>query len=228
MNETDLQQARTIPLTTLRRFLTVNGWRQIADIKFGMDVYKLRVEGVEVEIVLPQQTTGGDTLRRITEALRTLSQIGDHDVATVAALIRTVAIDVLRSTVPDALVRNEAIHLDVAESFVRSIKHLLSASATTELSPEPFFGRIKKEAKDFADECRFGHTFRGSFGFTIETPVLPNKSPTLEIVEQTPPFERRVMQRIARGLKTVQTAMTEQDSGSIANHFRYRPFREYV
>jgi len=220
MNEIELQQARTVPLATLRRFLTLNGWRQIADIKRGIDVYKLGGGGAEVEIVLPQQTTGGDTLRRITDALRTLSQIGDQDIATLTALIRAVAIDVLRSTVPDALVRNEAIHLDVAEGFVRNIKQLLSAAATTELSPEPFFGRIKKEAKEFADECRFGHTFRGSFGFTIETPVLPNKSPTMEIVEQIPPFERRVMQRIARGLKTVQIAVTEQDPGPITSHFR--------
>ena len=115
---------------------------------------------------------------------------------------------------------NEFIHLDVAESFVKNIKQLLAASATTELSPEPFFGHIKKEAKEFADECRFGHTFRGSFGFTIETPVLPNKSPEFEIVEQTPPFERRVMQRIARGLKTVQVAATEQDPAPITSHFR--------
>jgi hypothetical protein len=220
MNEIELQQARTVPLVTLRRFLTLNGWRQISDIKRGMDVYKLGGGAAEVAIILPQQTTGGDTLRRITDALRTLSQISNQDVATVAALIRAVAIDVLRSTVPDALVRNEAIHLDVAEGFIKNIKQLLSAAATTELSPEPFFGRIKKEAKEFADECRFGHTFRGSFGFTIETPVLPNESPEFEIVEQTPPFQRRVMQRIARGLKTVQTAVTEQDPGPITSHFR--------
>ncbi|KAB2910925.1 MAG: hypothetical protein F9K29_23765 [Hyphomicrobiaceae bacterium] len=221
MNDIELQHARTVPLATLRRFLTLNGWHQINDIKRGMDVYKLGFgSGPDVEIVLPQQTTGSDTLRRIAEALRTLSQIGEQDIAGVTALIRAVAIDVLRSTVPDALVRNEAIHLEVAEGFIRNVKQLLSAAATTELSPEPFFGRIKKEAKEFADECRFGHTFRGSFGFTIETPILPNRSPTLEVVEQTPPFERRVMQRIARGLKSVQTAVTEQDAAPIASNFR--------
>ena len=159
----------------------------------------LGAEVPRAAIILPKQTSGDDTLRRITDALRTLSQITGQDVATVAALIRAVAIDVLRSTVPDALVRNEAIHLDVAEGFIKNIKQLLSAAATTELSPEPFFERIKKGAKEFADECRFGHTFRGSFGFTIETPILPNVSPEFEIVEQTPPFQRRVMQRIAGG-----------------------------
>lgn len=221
MNETELHHARTIPLSTLRRFLTLNGWRQVADVKRGIDVFKLGSgAGPEVEIVLPQQAAGSDTLRRIADALRTLAQIGDQDLAALTALIRAVAIDVLRSTVPDALVRNEAIHLDVAEGFIKNVKQLLSAAATTELSPEPFFGRIKKEAKEFADDCRFGHTFRGSFGFTIETPVLPNKSPTMEIVDQTPPFERRVMQRIARGLKTVQVAATEQDAAPITNNFR--------
>ena len=216
MSEIELQQARTVPLVTLRRFLTLSGWRQIADIQRGMDVYKFEADGAEVEIVLPQQTTGGEALRRITDALRTLSQINDQDVATVAANIRAVAIDVLRTTVADALVRNEAIQLDVAEAFLKNIKKLLSATATTELSPKPFFARVNKKAKEFADECRFGHTFRGSFGFTIETPVLPAK----EIVEQTPPFERRVMQRVARGLKTVKIAVTEQNPKPITSHFR--------
>ncbi len=221
MNDIELQHARTVPLATLRRYLTLNGWRLFTDIKRGTDIYKLTLgAGPEVEIVLPQVTSGSDTLRRIAEALRTLSQIGDQDLPSVTALIRAVAIDVLRSTVPDALVRNEAIHLGVAEGFIKNVKQLLSAAATTELSPEPFFGRIKKEAKEFADDCRFGHTFRGSFGFTIETPILPNKSPTLEIVDQTPPFERRVMQRIARGLKTVQMAVAEQDATPITNGFR--------
>jgi hypothetical protein len=221
MNETELHHARTVPLATLRRFLTLNGWKQVADVKKGIDVFKLGSgTGSEVEIVLPQQAASSDTLRRIADALRTLAQIGEQDLATLTALIRAVAIDVLRSTVPDTLVRNEAIHLDVAEAFIKNVKQLLSAAATTELSPEPFFGRIKKEAKEFADDCRFGHTFRGSFGFTIETPVLPNKSPTMEIVDQTPPFERRVMQRIARGLKTVQEAAAEQDATPITNNFR--------
>ncbi|MFM9940486.1 MAG: hypothetical protein ACKVP7_13445 [Hyphomicrobiaceae bacterium] len=221
MNEIELQHARTVPMYTLRRYLTLNGWHHFADVRRGMDIFKLGfASGPEVEIVLPQQTTGDDTLRRIAEALRTLSQINDQDIPSISAQIRAIAIDVLRSTVPDTLVRNEAIHLDVAAGFIKNVKQLLSAAATTELSPEPFFGRIKKGAKDFADECRFGHTFRGSFGFTIESPVLPNKAPTLDVIEQTPPFERRVMQRIARGLKTVQTAVNEQDVAPIMENFR--------
>src|SRR5208282_1846916 len=63
----------------------------------------------------------------------------------------------------------------------------------------------------YADSCRFGHTFRGSFGFTIESPVIPNIEPTLPQIEQPAPFERRVMQRFAHAVRVVSEAVRSDD-----------------
>lgn len=179
MRATELELASTVPLTSMRRYLVLHGWRKIEDAKPGMDLFQKSIASVaEVEILLPQHTGGQDTIRRIGDALRTLSQISEEGLEETAASVRAVAVDILRSTVPDALVRYESIHLDVASNFIKDVKALLSAAATTELAPEPFFGRVRKEAKAYADECRFGHTFRGSFGFSIESPVVANTSTT--------------------------------------------------
>jgi hypothetical protein len=40
------------------------------------------------------------------------------------------------------------------------------------------YPRAMPGALKYADNCRFGHTFRGSFGFTIESPIEENLSST--------------------------------------------------
>ena len=67
-----------------------------------------------------------------------------------------------------------SVRLDIAEAFLKNAKGLLAAAATTEVSPKPFFGRVTKAAVVYSDDCRFAHTFRGSFGFAIESPVEAN------------------------------------------------------
>jgi hypothetical protein len=66
----------------------------------------------------------------------------------------------------------------MAANYIAGVKTLLAATATTEMHPLPHFLRVRKEATDYAETCQFAHTFRGSFGFTIESPVCPNVAPT--------------------------------------------------
>jgi hypothetical protein len=127
--------------------------------------------------------------------------------------------DVVRSRVPDELVIEDTIHLDLAVNYTANIKKLLAASATTELSPDVYFFRVKKEGSQYAERCRFGHTFKGSFGFTIESPVPANEEPVFPSMEQMPPFERRVVQRIARGINVIQEAVHAEDPAIVARSF---------
>jgi len=221
MTNAELDHARNVPLASLRRYLLLNGWQRLQNIKRGFDLYRLPADdGQELELVVPHSLAEQDAIRWIRDALRSLSQLCDQDIASTAAMIRSVTVDIIRSRVPDSLVLNESIHLDVASEFIKNVKRLLSAAATTELAPAPFFGRVRKEAQLYAEGCRFGHTFRGSFGFTIESPIPQNDSPTIEVVDQIPPFERRVIERIARGLKTLELAANEQDTEPAVKNYR--------
>jgi hypothetical protein len=65
---------------------------------------------------------------------------------------------VVQSRVPDAMVRDDTINLEVAINYITGLKSLLAATATTEIQPDPFFLRVKKEAAEYADRCRFAHT----------------------------------------------------------------------
>jgi len=131
--------------------------------------------------------------------------------ADVIQSILRIGYDVVRSSIPSEQVRDDSIRLNAATEFVANMRGLLAATATTEQKPLPYFGRLLKDSVQFADSCRFGHTYRGSFGFVVESP-LPEAEP-MPLLTDYPdiPFERRVIQRLARGIGHVVAANAAQD-----------------
>lgn len=209
-----------ISLQLIHRYLRFNGWSRTEKEKADFAVYShAGSRNALIEILLPRNGKSSNVDRRIKDALRTLCQLYEKTPQEIANDIRNIGADIFRSSIPDDLVIYDSIKFEVAEKFIKELRRLLEASATTEIEPKPFFGRIKKEAQTWVENCRFGHTFQGSFGFTIESPLRENPEPTMEIVPQEPPFERRVIQRLIRGLKSVEAAESEQDSGLIYKSF---------
>lgn len=228
-----------VPLSSLRQYLLATGWvRRVPkartvrrDAETGLlraravpesktyEVFRAPLQGFEdVEIVVPVFTTSSDAGLLLKSALSTLTELEQRPTSEIVAAISARGVDVIRSRMPDAITLNETIHLAVARNFVMGIRDVLASTATTELEPEPFFLRVKKEGTEFADRCRFGHTFRGSFGFTIESPISPNEEPTLDGIEGPAPFERRVVERFARGLKFISAAVAMEDPSEIVDH----------
>lgn len=227
-----------VPLASLRQYLLASGWSRLTsrgflqrNVETGLlrtraaarnktyEIFRAPFPGFEdVEIVVPIFTTSSDAGVLLKSALSTLAELEERPPAEVIAAITARGVDVIRSRMPDSITLNETIHLAVARNFVVGIRDVLASTATTELEPEPFFLRVKKEGTEFADRCRFGHTFKGSFGFTIESPISANVEPTLDGLEGTPPFERRVVERFARGLKYISAAAAQDDPSEIVDH----------
>ncbi len=223
-----------VPLGLLRRYLTARGWRRgsagrssFGDVQNPVvlaafqarstgrrtaDLFVFSEDGADdVELIVPRERVGSDYDRRMVDAIRILSVVEDRDTMEVINDIRAVGYDVVRSRIPDTLVFDDTIHLEIAANYTFGIKSLLSSIATTQIDPQPYFLRVRKEAKEFADRCRFGHTFRGSFGFTIESPLAPNNEPTLPEIGQVAPFERLVIERFARGMLNLCDAVRKDD-----------------
>jgi hypothetical protein len=215
---TDL--AKDVPLGLLRRYLILHGWRSPEKPPHGLELFLLSGAGSDIEVVLPKRSDAPDASRWTTAAIRSLAQLSGREIAEVLDDVRSVGADVLRSRLPDQLVRYDTVDLEMASSFLRNMRRLLAAAATTEINPERLFGRVKKEGKEYADHCRFGHTFKGSFGFTIESPIPRNDEPTISGIEQHPPFERRVIQRIVRGIRTVEIAAGREDPAEITSTYK--------
>jgi len=235
-----------VPLGLMRRYLSAHGWRRLTDarprpialpdgyeqirrqviegrtnVRRNFETYVLFGDGVEdVEIILPRDTNTPDYRARMETAIGALSDLQDRPPDQIIIEVRAVGFDLVQSRIPDELVRNETIHLLTAAEYVSGVKGLLAATATTEMEPTPYFLRMRKEAIDYADGCQFGHTYRGSFGFTVESPVSPNSAPALFDIQQPPPFERRVVQRLARGIGHIVEAVRREDVAILTGDVR--------
>jgi hypothetical protein len=231
-----------VPLDMLRRYLAATGWvvrtpnsradslenpaaRVLLQNRVGgsrnFDLYMSSAPGLEsIELVVPNSIQSSEYASQVARVIDALSALEDRSELDIVRAVREVAFDVVRSRIPDALVIDDSIRIEMAQNFVSGIKSVLSATANTELEPLPYFLRTKKLASDYANGCRFGHTFRGSFGFTVESPLKPNNQSVLEGFEPDPPFERRVIQRLVRGLKAVSAAVLADSTDPITDSIK--------
>lgn len=237
----DLRDASpgAIPLDMLRRYLVASGWQVRAPSSvsaFSRDSTAHTLLGSRtggnrnfevfisdspdlkgIELIVPSSINSSEYASQVSRVIDALAAIEDRAELDVARAVREVAFDVLRSRIPDALVVDDSIRLEMAQTFVLGIRGVLAATAHTELEPLPYFLRTKKEASDYANRCRFGHTFRGSFGFTVESPIEPAIQSVLPGIDPAPPFERRVIQRLVRGLEAVSEAVSIDSTDPITN-----------
>ena len=231
-----------VSLGLLRRYLAMNKWRR-ADMPHTPPAIPERLRGVaasflgstpirqraydvyvhskpgqpDIEIVLPTGREDTTSVDQIESAVMKLAALERSSPERIIAAIRSVGFDCVFSRVPNTLVLDDSIHLDIAANHIRDMRNLLAANATTELAPTPFFPKLVKQATDYADNCRFAHTFKGSFGFTIESPLKINDEPSLPIVPAEAPFERRVIERFARGVGAVYRAAEQDDTKIITD-----------
>jgi hypothetical protein len=105
----------------------------------------------------------------------------------------------------------DSLPLAIAAETISGLKEFMGYAAYTQSDPQPFFDKAGGEAAAFTKHCRFGHTFTGSFGLTVECPVLvvpelamPGDQPIVPLIV---PFERQVFDRIAIGLSTLRISV---------------------
>jgi len=173
-----------------------------------------------VEIVLPKNLEASDVGTFASSAIDVINGFLDESIERTLWRIFYVNSDVL-------LIRNtetgetNTLSLRFADQQIRNIKQLVGFSASSEKEPRPYFNTAPTSSNRIIEHFQFGHTFNGSFGLTIESPIT--RSPFLyqHEVSQSPlfdmnefvdidsivmPVERRVMERIARGLKVTREA----------------------
>ena len=214
-----------LSIASLRRYLIANGWiskRLLRDVPPHLISYpELFIKGGAGEkvppILVPSGTMDVDAFQRVRDAVQILVEFENRQSQEIIDAIKRVGYDVVRSSIPTEFVLDDTIRLSSATEFVSQMRGLLAATATTEKKPRPSFGRLLKDSVQFADACRFGHTYRGSFGFVIESP-LPTLDAVPLLADAPPtPFERRVIQRFARGIANAMSAADAGDTKPIVD-----------
>ncbi|QHN03807.1 hypothetical protein FTO74_10800 [Granulicella sp. WH15] len=239
----DVTRNPVLPADLIRAYLESTGWRLQQNLELpalgaepkllakrwgAAKKYDVFYSGLQnpVELIIPRDPQTSDYQQRVQDVLRTLEAVEDrsrHDIATEILFIN---FDLLKSAIPNSYLTYDAIPLQSAVEHVGNLQELLASSATTQISPKAFYGRVRKAAVEYSERCLFGHTFKGSFGFTVQSPLLIETSQT-KLFELDVPFERKVLARLVNGLESIREAQKENnldvalnpESGLSANGF---------
>ena len=88
-----------------------------------------------------------------------------------------------------------------------------------EREQQPYFTQPFHEGKEQAEHFQLGHTYPGSFGFTIESYLPEVHQQPIWAGYENLPLSRRVLERITRGFLSTRQAERSQNTDEITEHF---------
>lgn len=206
----------TLRLDTLKRFIKLKNWQLVATPNDKLLIYEGPVDDNNhpIKLALPTSQEFEDAPSMILKALRLLAEIESCSVKAMGEKIMSLGSDFLRPRIISTS-SSSSISYAMATKVIKELSGLIYYSACLEEDAQPFFAKGRKIGTQFLERCRFGQTFYGSFGITIEMPI----SPPHEISAPTP-FERRIMMRIAHGIIAIRKAVHQADVSILTNDYK--------
>jgi len=203
-------------------YLKYSGWNEVESDNSRWIVLQgaKDMTGKPIQVVFPRHRTEEEGTKYAIKAVEILSAIENESLQLTLQSVINYDRDMLyiRNTETS---QSDAISLNLAAGQVQNLKRTIEYSACSEKEAKPYFLSSLPVAKTTVRDFLFGHTFAGSFGFTIESPRLPD--PPKFIQQRLPlngddtpppidiPFVRRVLERIARGLNFAKQAENEKN-----------------
>lgn len=203
-------------LAQIKAYIQGNGWKEQRSPLPNAYVFS-NEQGVD--LVLPKDNGLVDADIRLRSALDTLAAIEDTSIEKLTIAISNIFSDLIRVSIGDTVIKGDTIPLGLASEFLCGLKDLMAYSATSEELKLPHFQRTLKKGIEFSESCRFGHTFVGSFGFSVACPLERKTQVALADNFEEPPFERKVVQRLYRGMAHAQEGFRKEDISYVTKGF---------
>ncbi len=208
-----------LAIPRMTSYLEVNGWKRVVDNERWRVFHgRMSKSGKHFEIALPKDVVEEDYRVHVQHAIRILSSLQRKTMESTANDIRYHDRDLLRVRIMENA-SNASLPYDVASKYVRYVKKLIQYSASSERNAKAHFKQPLSTGSKMIQHFRFGQTFEGSFGLLIESLVGQEKRYISKREQhQLPgedfrilPLERRVLERIARGLQATAKALSGRD-----------------
>ncbi len=205
---------------SLRDFTTYlrgTGWQRIKYHNDRLAVYakEIYTEESPAIIALPANVNFSDFSARMIEAVQRLAEVEETSPDDIYQKIQAVGQDCIRLRL---LLSPEALpSLELTSRFLQGARDLVVYAACMEQEVRRYFAQPFHIGKEQAEQYQFDHTFQGSFGFTIKAP-LPTFG-QLFLPGTGIPLERRVVERITRGLQSIKNAEEMHNSEEISKRF---------
>lgn len=194
-----------LTLNRLRTYLISNQWKEISSNNSKIVLFSEPIEEPDpLQIALPSSDIYTDTGKRMLDAIAMLSDYQNCTIDQTINHILNVTYDIIKKRIKNS-VSSEWISLKAASRLVDQLRKIaISASKDEKRLVMLANPRIKQPPRPFIESARFAHTFSGSFGFTLLIPLPATKQGA--VLEEASPFERKVTERIIRGLSLVESA----------------------
>jgi hypothetical protein len=219
-NQYESSILHTITPNRLTAFLIRKGWQQVNHPNDKLLVFQglsLHI-GQPVTVVFPSNAAFSDYFPKLNDTLRLLSKHLEIPLPKVVDYVSHWDRDVMRIRIQAEVDEDQLLPFGDAVELINKYKDFMAFAACTEADPKKFYGRLSKTGKEFADRCKFGHTFIGSFGITIESPISIDPQLPLPGFDPPRPFHRAVTERIATGYLNLNEAVKKEDPSIIVNN----------
>ena len=223
----ELYQA--ISVLEARAYLLATGWK-ISE-KYGNKGIVLSSPDNVSHLVLPLKETFADYSLRIAELISSVSKTEGRDALWIVKDMQLSGFDVFRVRLIENA-KDGTIPLDSTEMIIEEAREMLVSSACACINPRKVYSsRKSKEVEDYMHKVRLGQTERGSYIFTLLSPVAPEISSTLPLPFDEPiivaddPFDRKVTNMLSHALvsaldaanRTVETSNMSAFNEAVAN-----------
>ncbi|MGV8018696.1 MAG: hypothetical protein AB2L26_11035 [Ignavibacteria bacterium] len=185
-------------------YLERTGWEKKETKYKGLLLFHNK--SVNLDILLTHNNKLSDYQLNIEKAINMISLAEESNADIIIRSIKTLDTDFHNIKVH--IDSGESIPVTWAEQIITSSKSIIENIARREAQKLPedeikYRKRTKTEVADnFIKSCKLAHTWRGSFGFTIESPLsLPGIASIKDIHEN---YERRVSKRMYLGFKILK------------------------
>lgn len=208
-----------LPLHHFRSYLAYEAdWALVNE----NDLWIVYEDSDAIELAIPKNRLASDYQMNIDHALKTLSFAQDREPVAVADDILSYDLDILGAILDESDIAT-SISMRSADAYFAELKQLLIFSASSEEKREPFFKTAIQKARKVLDHFQFGHTVRSSFGYRIESKILADSHVQYSMFADKPepviPHERKVMERIYKGLAATDRAVNTGDISLLTEGF---------
>lgn len=213
-------------------YLIASGWIHVQSSRDSWMVFQGPPDfyGEALEIVLSKKPDSRTTHEYFVAAVNLLAELRNEPVDIVVQRIVSVNQDVIniRNLDTDS---KASISIQLAARQISRLHTLIKYATLSESDALPHYRSNYSTAQSnrMVNQFQFAHTKRRSFGFVVQTPNLPEPvyyrqlgfdfKSEVEVMEPLAPIERRITERIIRGLVKTKQAVKQQSVEQLVHSF---------
>jgi hypothetical protein len=209
-----------ITLDDITRYLIRKGFKFDGFDKRGLNsIFIQKINNQNIALRIPTKEEYSDFIEKTDIIIIALSEIFSIEPQIIYSEIIHSIKDIMRMRVINPGIYSHSLPLDYASKEIVALKDLFLYGACSEVIELPYFEKPLSEGLNYIQTCQFGHTFEGSFGFTINVPIIKKDQLFLISEVEDSPYERKVSERIMRGLITLKKSVDDDSSDLLVNSF---------